>query len=76
MAEPSPDTVARRFCRALSLEVEGQPMQWRSVFLIAARARIENARDVEHTIDHAHAQGWIEFDADQVCLTETGSRLA
>lgn len=76
MAEPDPRTVAVRLCKALSVDVGGKPGMWRSLALIASRARIRSQVERDRSIAYARAQGWLEVDDERgVCLTDEGARM-
>ena len=76
MAEPDPRVVALRLCKALSVDVGGKPGTWRSLTLIASRARIRSQVERDRAITYARAQGWLEVDDERgVCLTDEGARM-
>ena len=69
------DRFALRFCQVLAEETGWQPMQWRALMAIAARARIL-PRDLDQIVALAIANRWLETKAGySVRLTYEGRKL-
>jgi len=77
MADPDPRALALRLCKALAVDVGGKPGTWRSLTLIASRARIRSQVERDRAIVYARAQGWLEVDDERnVSLTDEGARMS
>lgn len=77
MTAKADQQLALRLCRALSVDTGRRPMQWRTLALIARRARIRDLAEIDKAVAEAVKLGWLLVEGGHsIALTDTGRSAA